>query len=330
MDKEGYPAIKVPKQKGQKTLQRLKEDGRLDPNRMIKTEGDELIFPVKKEGDYSDKDPKFRQKRSKPYLQIKEKIDIPSEEKKRLPDNWELIGDILFIKLSDSLKEHEERIGEAYAEVLNAKTVMLQGSIQGMKREPEVEKIYGDDTETVHVENGIKYRLDTSKLMFSSGNIDERIRMAQVVNEDDVVVDMFAGIGYFSLPMAVHGGAEKIFSLEINPTAFSYLEENVRLNDVEDTVRPWNGDNRDFSYSGADRVVMGYLHDTGKFLDKAIEFLDGSGIIHYHTRSLDSEYPEDVKDELEDRLDTGFRIVEKKIIKSYAPHVFHVVFDLKI
>jgi len=330
MSEEGHPVLKVSKDKGEKTLQRLKEQGNLDPSRSIRREGDELIFPVKEGGNSSETDPKFREGKVSPYQRIKDKIDLPESKRSLLPDNWEMVGDILLIKLPDELLQHKRKIADVYSNVLNAKTVMLQGSIEGTRREPVVEKIYGDETETVHIENGVKFKMDTSQLMFSSGNIDERIRMAEEVEEGEIVIDMFAGIGYFSLPIAVHGNPEKVYSLEINPTAFRYLEQNISLNEVEEVVEAWHGDNRDFSFVGADRVVMGYLHETWDFLEKAVEFLDGEGIIHYHTRSLDKNYPEDVKEEVKKKISQNFEFRNIKKIKSYAPHVFHVVVDIEV
>ncbi len=330
MSEEAHPVLKVTKDKGEEILQRLKQKDNLDPSRSIRREGDKLIFPVKEGGNCLDTDPDFREEKTSPYQRIKDKIDLPKSKERQLPDNWEMIGDVLFIKLPDELLEHKKHIAEVYSKVLNAKTVMLQGSIEGAKREPIVKKIYGDETETVHVENCVKYKLDTSQLMFSSGNIDERIRMAEEVEESDTVLDMFAGIGYFTLPMAVHGNPKQIYSLEINPTAFRYLEENIRLNEVEDIVEAWHGDNRDFSLVGADRVVMGYLHETWNFLGKAVDFLESDGVIHYHTRSLDKKYPEDVKEELEENISQSFEIADIKKIKSYAPHVFHVVADVEV
>ncbi len=329
MSDEEYPVLKVSKEEGEETLEKLKERGNLDASRSIRREGDELIFPVKEDGNFSEKDPDFREEKVSPYQQIKNEIDLPELKKRKLPDNWEMIGDVLLLKLSDELLEHKGHIAKVYSRVLNAKTVMLQGSIEGTEREPVVEKIYGEETETVHVENRVKFKIDTSQLMFSSGNIDERIRMADEVEEGEVVVDMFAGIGYFSLPMAVHGEPKKVYSLEINSTAFHYLKQNIGLNDVEDMVEAWHGDNRDFSFVGANRVVMGYLHETWKYLEKALEFLNGEGIIHYHTRSLDKNYPEDVKKELQENISQDFKITNIKKIKSYAPHVFHVVVDIE-
>ncbi len=327
---ENYPVLRVPKKDGQKTLEKVKAENNLDSKRRIQDDGDELLIPVKEGGNEVRDDLEIRGDEGKktPYASIKERLDIP--QKDDLPDRWEMIGDVLFIKLPEHLHQYKERIGRAYSEELRAKTVMLQGDIRGMKREPEVEKIYGEETETVHLENQVLYNLDTSKIMFSSGNIDERNRVTRLVEKKEVIVDMFAGIGYFTLPAAVHCQPEKIYSLEINPTAFRYLKENIDMNGVNDTVEARCGDNRDFNFSGADRVFMGYLHETWKFLEKAVDFLEGEGVIHYHTTCRDSRYPEQVREELKENLDPLFRILNMKKVKSYAPHVFHVVADVQV
>ncbi|MBS3816658.1 MAG: class I SAM-dependent methyltransferase family protein [Candidatus Thermoplasmatota archaeon] len=332
MTEERRPVLRVPKEKGQRALERVKSNDNLDPSRRIREEENDILIPVKEGGNDWRSDLESREKRSEknPYEKVKERLEHLDEKKEKLPDRWEMIGEVLLIELPQELLKEKERIGEAYAEVLGAKTVLLQGDIKGERREPEVEKIYGDETETIHVENEVMYKIDTSKLMFSSGNIDERIRMAHLGKEGETVVDMFAGIGYFTLPISVHNDPKKVYSLEINPTAYDYLKENIGLNGVEDKVEAWHGDNRDFSFTGADRVIMGYLHDTWKFLDKAVEFLDGTGMIHYHTTCKDSDLPRDVKRELEENIQRDFEILKIKNIKSYAPHVFHVVADVKV
>lgn len=331
MGRKERPVLRVPKKEGQEHLKRLKEENRLDPERKISEEGDDLLIPVREGGNEERSDLEKRiPSNISPFYQIKQKLNLPDKEKKKLPDRWEMIGEVLLIKLPEELYDRKEEVAEVYAEVLGAKSVMLQGSIKGREREPVVENIYGEETETVHVENEVLYKLDTAKLMFSSGNIDERIRMAEEVEKDEVIVDMFAGIGYFSLPMAVHGEPEKIHALEINPTAFRYLEENIELNSVGNTVEPHLIDNRQFLFGEADRIVMGYLHETWRYLDKAVEFLNGEGIIHYHTTCADSVFPEEVKKELKDDIDAEFRVLKIKNLKSYAPHVFHVVADVRV
>ncbi|MCK5112822.1 MAG: hypothetical protein KAQ84_04705, partial [Thermoplasmatales archaeon] len=143
-----------------------------------------------------------------PLNQIKRLLsnEIPSELICCLPDRWEKIGDVLTIKLNGNLKNYQEKIGKKYAEILHCKTVLNDvGGISGTYREPKVGILYGSkNTETIHKENGIRYKLDLQKIMFSSGNMDERKRMANISNKNETVVDLFAGIGYFTIPMAVY------------------------------------------------------------------------------------------------------------------------------
>ncbi|MFW5928181.1 MAG: class I SAM-dependent methyltransferase [Thermoplasmatota archaeon] len=331
MEDKKHEVIRVPKEKGQEELEKVRDEGILDPDRMIVKDGDELVIPVTEGGNDIQENVIYRKKRKTPYETIQEKIELDEENKKLLPDRWEILGDVALIKLPEDVIKYKEKIGEVYAEVLGAKTVLLQGRIEGIKRKPNVEIIYGEETETVHIENRIKYKMDTSKLMFSSGNIDERVRMSEIDVKDEVIVDMFAGIGYFTLPLAYHGNPKKIYSLEINPVSYSYLNENVQLNEVEDVVDTWKGDNRDFGKENiGDIVVMGYLHDTWRFLPKALDLLNKNGIIHYHSLAKDKNYPKNIKKELSKNIDKDFIIDDIRKIKSYAPHVFHVVVDVEV
>lgn len=270
-----------------------------------------------------------------PYEKIVKASKIPDDLKTFLPKKWELLGDVLLMKIPGELEDLKGEIAKEYAIELLAKTVLWDLGIEGEFREPKVKLLYGKETETIHKENGVKFKLDVAKLMFSSGNIDERIRMATIAKKDEIVVDMFAGIGFFSLPMAVHSRPKKIFACEKNPIAYSYLEENVRLNQVEEIVNPVLGDNRQFEKESiADRIVMGYLEGTNIYLSKALDILkrDG-GIIHYHEKCPNELLPkrpiENVKSELA-KKGRDMELLEMKTVKSYAPGVSHIVLDINI
>jgi tRNA wybutosine-synthesizing protein 2 len=274
-----------------------------------------------------------------PLIKIKKSLskEIPKDLVKYLPEKWEKIGDVLIIKFNDVLKEYKDEICQKYTEILQCKTILNDiGGISGKYRKPKVKMLYGSkDTETSHKENGIKYKLDPCKIMFSSGNMNERIRMAGISNENETVVDLFTGIGYFTLPIAVYSRPKKIFSCEINPDAYRYLCENIVLNHVTKVVEPLLGDNRiNAPKNVADRVIMGYINNTHKFLSTAINCLKNQkGIIHYHDvfpNELIPQKPLKVINDAAGKYRLKLNQVKHRFIKSYAPGISHIVFDIEI
>lgn len=255
----------------------------------------------------------------------------------KLPDKWEKIGDVLIISLPKILNEYKEVIGITYANILDCKSVLNDiGGIIGEFRTPSVEFIYGThNTETVHKENGVRYKLDPKRIMFSSGNMSERIRMSNISNNNETIVDLFAGIGYFTLPMAVHSKPKKIFACEKNPISYNYLCENITINNVTSIVEPLKGDNREVSPENvADRVIMGYIDDTDKFLQLAFRCLsNNTGIIHFHDKYPDEVVPDKPlktieKEAKKENLD--IKLLKYKTVKSYAPGISHYVFDFEV
>ncbi len=203
--------------------------------------------------------------------------------------------------------------------------------IQGTKREPVYNILYGNETETIHKENGCLFKLDLSKVMWSKGNNNERLRIAKLVEDNEVVLDMFAGIGYFSIPIGVHSNAKHIYSIEINPNSYFYLCENIKLNKL-DNITPILGDCMVHAPKyKADRIVMGYVKTTHHYLNVAINSLNEGGILHYHetvpeklmnTRPLERIISQAGNREVE--------LLKLNKIKKYAPGVEHVVLDVKI
>lgn len=235
-----------------------------------------------------------------------------------------VIGDILVVK-------NDVENPESFLELPGVNRVVKLGRIKGLKREPEVDVLLGEGTETIHRENYCLFKLDVSKIMWSKGNTTERKRMAELVKEGETVVDLFAGIGYFSIPIAVHSQAEKIYSVEINPTAYNYLCQNITLNNVTGKIEPLFGNCRDLAPIGvADRVLMGYIGNTHHYLDVALEALkDEGGVIHYH-----ESVPDKIKsirpiNRIKEAAGDDFevKILKERIIKKYSPGVYHVVVD---
>ncbi|AEH24369.1 tRNA(Phe) (4-demethylwyosine(37)-C(7)) aminocarboxypropyltransferase Taw2 [Pyrococcus yayanosii] len=259
--------------------------------------------------------------------------ELPPELLEKLPKHWVRIGDVLLLPLRPELEPYKRRIAEVYAQVLGVKTVLRKGHIRGETRKPDFELLYGNDTITVHIENGVKYKLDVARIMFSPANVKERVRMAEVAKPGELVVDMFAGIGHLSLPMAVHKRA-RVIVIEKDPYTFRFLVENIWLNGVQDLVTPYNMDNRNFPAENiADRVLMGYVVRTHEFIPKALSIAKDEAIIHYHNTVPERLMPEEpfrtfrkVAGEL------GYEVekLNELVIKRYAPGVWHVVVDVKV
>ncbi len=268
-----------------------------------------------------------------PHEVIVERADVPAHLKGLIPHHWEMLGDVLVLRLPEELVPYRESLAATYANVLGARTVLRERAhIEGVYRIPDMEVLWGEGTETVHLENGILYKLDAARLMFSSGNIDEKLRMAALDCRGEIVVDMFAGIGYFTLPLALHARAARVISCEINPLAFHYLCENVRLNGLENVVEPVLGDNRDLPGEGiADRVVMGYVRTTAQHLRTAFRLVRKGGTVHYQDTFPLEVFPEKALENLASAADgRTYEVRLMKEVKSYSPGVSHMVLDVAV
>jgi len=274
-----------------------------------------------------------------PFDRIKKELSkvLPMDCIQLLPKKWEKLGTVILLKIPKELTPYQESIGKAYASALGCHSALNDvGGISGVYRIPTVKLVWGSSqTETMHMENGVRYLLDPQKVMFSSGNMAERKRMGLISNSKEIVVDLFAGIGYFTLAMAVHSKPKKIVACEMNPVAFDYLCKNIVLNHVTDIVEPVHGDNRQVAPKGcANRVLVGYLQETDTFLPVALECLRGhTGIIHYHdlvSRSTTAELLVRQIQKCADAYNRHATLLLVKEIKSYAPGISHVVLDVRI
>lgn len=257
--------------------------------------------------------------------------------KNLLPSSYQIIGNIILIKLPNVKKrEQKKRIAESLMTIFPyVKTVCEITAIKGELREPKVRILAGNGTDTIHREGSILYRLDVSKIMFSKGNLFERQRLIKKIKERETIIDMFAGIGYFSLGLAKFSKARRIISIEKNRIAFNYLKENIKLNNIK-KIKPMRGDCRRLAKDlkgKADRVIMGYLINTEKYLPFALTMLKKKGIIHFHNIYKEEHLWEKPVQEISNLVECfgyRYRIIEKRKVKSYAPRVWHVVIDVEI
>ena len=256
-----------------------------------------------------------------------------------LPSGYQALAQVAVLNLKPELLPTAKQIGSAFLELFpRFKTVCVRtGEITGTFREPQLKVVAGEqNTEVVVVENGVKYSFDCSRLMFAKGNVCERVRLASLVEDGETVVDMFVGLGYFTLPIAVLAKPKRVYSIELNPVAFEYLKKNLVLNGVEQKVVAVNGDCGveavRLAEAGvrADRVVMGYLPAPKAQLPSALAVLKKGGWLHYEgvvsSESDGSDLFEDVR---EAAVAVGRRVELRHVqrVKSYGPKKEHVVLD---
>ena len=325
-------AVRVKEEEAENVRQKLLSDGILDKTRKLVKRNGFIEIPVTDSrggiGLVEQETPEFYI----PKKTLESILDIPLHEKELLPSGWQLLGDVIIITLREELETRKNDISKALLSMYpGCRTVLLDRGISGQMRQPMREMIAGDNTETIHRENGCLFKLDAMQIMYSQGNLAERKRMSKLGN-GEIVVDMFAGIGYFSIPIAVHSKPLKIISIEINPVSFGYMRENIRLNRVDNIIEPVEGDCALVTPRGiADRVIMGYF-DAHPYLEKGISALMHGGILHYHEAVPEAveQRPVNRIVETAGKLARKVEIIEARKVKKYSPGVWHVVVDAKI
>ncbi|MCS7122241.1 MAG: class I SAM-dependent methyltransferase family protein [Archaeoglobaceae archaeon] len=328
-------AVKVPRERAEEVRKLVEKLGIKDKNRLIISSGKYVEIPIldgsenilKEFEIVEQKEPIFaRKKKIRDYL-----VEICPEKVEKIR-SYKIVGDIILVKIPEELESLKKEIGRALLEIhKNCKAVWLDRGKESMLRRPKLELIAGSGSETIHRENGCLFKLDVTKVMFSAGNKAERMRIARQVSDDEIVVDMFAGIGYFSIPIAVHSKAEKIYAIELNFESYRYLLENIRLNSVKKVV-PILGDSMYLTPEGvADRVVMGHIY-CQDFLPIAVRALNKEGIIHYHEAVAEAAFfrPIERIRKVCTKMNKKFEILVFKKVKSYSPGVSHVVVDFRV
>jgi tRNA wybutosine-synthesizing protein 3 len=221
---------------------------------------------------------------------------------------------------------------------LNVERLARSGEIIGEKRESTVEMLVGEDDWVIRKESGIKYGYHIKQCMFSSGNINERRRMGEVVSENEIVVDLFCGIGYYTIPILVKNNVKHVYSCEWNINSINALKYNLENNNVEKKCTIIEGDNRETTdnlENIADRVLLGLLPTAEESYHVALKCIkEEGGILHIHGLSPSNNHEKFLLETSEklQKIDYNYIITNYKInkIKSYAPHWDHLVLDIQI
>ena len=273
--------------------------------------------------------------------ELKKNEDFTENLLNLLPRGYQELNHIAILNLKPELREYASQIAKSMHEILPSLKAIWHktGKIEGKYRQPQgLVHLWGDsNSEIILTENQVKYKFDFTKIMFAKGNVTERRILPTRIKEGEVIIDMFAGIGYFSLGMAKTKKPIKIYSIEWNPEAFSYLCENIKLNKVDSIITPIFGDCKDKIMElkenkiRADRIIMGLLPAPIDAIPAALSIIKEEGVIVYE--GIEGKESTDLFDEFSEIANQeGFltSIIERRIVKIYKPHLYHVVIEISV
>jgi len=350
------PCIRVEKIYGEKAIAIAKKLGLLDRDLMVQRDQDYLHIPLIREPQKSDLKeletnlPKFEVLKHEFLKRVErppELVDLlsgklPPHLLASLPKAIDFVGDIAVVEIPPELKEYKAIVGKAIlATHKRLSTVLAKSSaVGGEYRVRAFETIAGvDKTKTVHREYGCVFHVDLTKAYFSPRLSYEHSRVSSLVDEDETVLDMFAGVGPFSVLIAKKHRKVHVYAIDKNPEAIQLLKKNIVANRVEAKITPILGEAKQIVAERlkglADRVIMNLPEKAIEYVDAACEALKPEGgIIHYYEFTSATEPLETAKTRLAEAVKQTNRkldeVLHSRIVRGTAPFTWQVVVDARI
>lgn len=266
---------------------------------------------------------------------------LSPEEASQVYSAFDQIGDIVIVKIPDELVGKKKIIADAILEnVKTAKAVFAQTSaVKGDFRVRDLEHLAGDDrTVTEYKEHACRFKVDVARAYFSPRLSTERQRIADLTNEGDVVVNMFAGVGTYSVIIAKKVRTAKVYSIDSNYVANGLCIENATLNKVSDRVIPICGDAAvviSEQLAGvADRVLMPLPERAREFIEPAVLALKPLGVVHYFAH-VKADGKKGANEAGQVDASKAFAKYENKVLKvttvrEVGPRIYQIVVDVQV
>jgi len=350
------PCLRVPKALGEKAINLTRGLKLFNGKLKVQTIEDSLYVPLVKDPTLPEIEaikgvlPEFKislhefpehEKRPRTLMEALED-DLPPHLLASLPRSIDFVGEIAVIEIPPEHENHKRLLGETILRMhRRVHTVLAKaGAVRGVYRLRDFEVLAGEGkTETIYREHGCAYHLDLGKVYFSPRLSQERLRVASQVKEGETVIDMFAGVGPFSVLIAKKCTNVTVYAIDVNPDAMSYLKRNVHVNHVEGKVRPILGDAREVvgkELSGtADRVIMNLPERAVEYVDAACAAVKPEGgILHYYEFTNALNPTEAAESRLLEAIKGTHRIVKSfpsaRIVRETAPFTWQVAVDAEI
>jgi len=264
---------------------------------------------------------------------------LSSKESEELISAFDQIGSIIIVRIPDSLLHKKKIIGETLLnEVKIVRSVFYQSSaVEGNFRTRNLEILAGEDnTETEYKEFGCRFIVDVKNAFFSPRLSTERERITKLTQDGEVLTNMFAGVGMFSIMVAKKKKCT-VYSLDLNPTASKLCERNIALNKLAGKVISINGDASKIIEAQlidkSDRTLTLLPERSDEFLESAIKTTKSGGIIHYYSH-MHADKKSDAGRLSEEHYlkitPVKSEILDSKIVRAVGPRYYQTVVDVKI
>ena len=272
---------------------------------------------------------------------LKKTLDslLTPKESDELISAFDQIGSIIIVRIPDLLLPKKKLIGETLLEqVKNAQSVFYQSSsVEGEFRTRDLEILAGDDkTETEYKESGCRFIVDVRKAFFSPRLSSERTRIAELVSGGEVIVNMFGGIGMFSI-IATKKKKCTVYNIDINRDAVDFCQKNITINKLAGDIISIHGDASDIIENQlknkSDRTLMLLPEKSDEFLNSAISTTKNNGIIHYYSHIHADKKSDAAKLSEQHYLEVTpvkSTILGSKIVRPVGPRFYQTVVDVKI
>ncbi len=335
--------LKVPKSKGEEVRNKLLEKDLLHKKGKIESTDKYIFLPIEENQDHIHELKKFDYELIEKEIEIREEkernyrnlVDLTDDKKAHLPSSYDIIGEIALIKIPDELIGYEKEIGEAILKThKNLKSVFRDKGVKGDFRIRDLEHLAGkESTETVHREHGTEVMIDVSKAYFSPRLATERWRVVGCVKKGEVILDMFAGVGPYTVLIGKHAKVKQIHSIDINPEAIKYLRKNIEKNDLEEIVTIYEGNAENIAPDlSCDRVIMNLPHTSKSFINPALSAIDDQGVLHYYEIINEERKEKRIKEISQEIKNKGYSVEleNKRVVRTYSARDIQIVYDLSV
>jgi tRNA (guanine37-N1)-methyltransferase len=320
----------VPRARGEEVRRDLVDSGLLRSDLEIRHEGDFLVLPLlegpagvpRSWGEVVERE--FRESARKGPTRYSDILPWPDSEKEALPRAFDIVGDIVLVRLPDQLEARKGAVGQALLEfVPGARLVGLDHGVHGPERRREVERIAGTGPwRTRHKENGVELEVDVERAYFSPRLAREHARVAEDVRAGDRVYDLCCGVGPFSVTIARLGRAASVTAVDANPDAIRLLRDTLSRHPYGSRVTPVMARMEEFLPTAppVERVAMNLPHEGIKYLSSVARTVAPGGRLYYYEVVSRTELARRGVALVNSLEPVGeFAVVAERVVHPYSP-----------